>query len=541
MIIIFLEELDVQDSTLSHAIYVGKRSNNKSEVVLFTGRRWVMTNIFANTTLANITELFYGHAGRRRLAQRIVYEKFQARHQVGSWVSLISEEVISVKDQGTPVGLRWFLPRYEDSNQSGFPGADLARPNDSVFTCALCDNIANLCAFGGTCNENGACTCANGAYGNLCRRKPLGDGECHPYFNTAEHSYDGGDCCASTCNGKSCGRISSSNPFEIDDIQYLDPNSDYQGRLDNHSIVTFDDSKITYDCKDPEMAAFMIEMSDMKVFGDDVVGEELMRVFTCAFGSISVRCDEKLYFETPSLYFQNKSDCSQSYKEPVYVPYGAKCNLIIELEYEYEIALYFGEDTNSTPIKNRTGYEGYEAEIAWRVPSSKCLTETLSNEAVSMFDESSPHVQAIQELSEDLVATSMCRNNDRDLLRERYFLSLLNQSVAIKSPSLSLHQCEKGWGNPTLEIICDKQERITSLIFKATGNFFKCNSRENSCTLPSEIGFLSHLSEYDHNLHHSIASATKISNDCPFFQRDLGFIRLVSLVHYLASWAIWKC
>ena len=83
------------------------------------------------------------------------------------------------------------------------------------------------------------------------------------------------------------------------------------------------------------------------------------------------------------------------------------------------------------------------------VPSSNCLTKTLSKKTPSIFKGSSTHGQVIQELSDDSVDTKKGSKKDRNLLREKYFLLLLNPSVAIKLSLLGVHPCQ-GWGTPAV-------------------------------------------------------------------------------------------
>ena len=70
----------------------------------------------------------------------------------------------------------------------------------------------------GVCKGDGVCDCITGSTGTLCYVPPLGDGKCDLFFNTAEHAYDGGDCCEETCEKGpefECGSGKLSNSYGV--------------------------------------------------------------------------------------------------------------------------------------------------------------------------------------------------------------------------------------------------------------------------------------------------------------------------------------
>jgi len=190
------------DATLSHPIYVVKSTSETADdaVVLFTGRRWVVAKpkmiSGAPTNSSALEDYFYKERA------------FRPEDQTGKWVSLVSEVVESASDQGEPVGLQWYFPRYDEDEERRedeerkfkFVSADYTRPGDAVFTCERCDAIKNPCKFEGICKEDGTCQCNHGATGRLCDIKPLESGDCNQYFNSAGDNYDGGECCVDTCS-----------------------------------------------------------------------------------------------------------------------------------------------------------------------------------------------------------------------------------------------------------------------------------------------------------------------------------------------------
>jgi hypothetical protein len=107
-------------------------------------------------------------------------------------LSYVSEVVNAGTDRGTPLGLQWYNARYADG--VAFPFADVSRPVDASFRCGKCNSRTNPCLHEGICQDDGTCDCIHGASGKLCEIKPLDDGVCDPFFNTAPDEYDGGDC-----------------------------------------------------------------------------------------------------------------------------------------------------------------------------------------------------------------------------------------------------------------------------------------------------------------------------------------------------------
>jgi len=49
----------------------------------------------------------------------------------------------------------------------------------------------------------------------------LGDGICNDIFNSQEHNFDRGDCCAATCNGPNCGIVATQRVFDTDAMNVI--------------------------------------------------------------------------------------------------------------------------------------------------------------------------------------------------------------------------------------------------------------------------------------------------------------------------------
>lgn len=192
-----LDNREFFGTTTSRPVYYSKTPNtrtNATDLVFFTGHRWVLTSsdqLFGlnttesgNSTVNVLQTFFYGDQ-----------VGFQSTKQIGEWVNLVSERVEISNNAGSPLGLLWFYPRYEDDPLVEFPAADTTRPLTSPFSCGFCEDVSNPCMYEGKCNPaTGFCNCVHGASGALCQDKPLGNGICNLYFNTEEFDYDDGDC-----------------------------------------------------------------------------------------------------------------------------------------------------------------------------------------------------------------------------------------------------------------------------------------------------------------------------------------------------------
>jgi len=361
-------------------------------------------------------------------------------------------EVVKINtDPGTPVALQWFNVRYEANIPGSFPFADLTRPQEAALACARCGDGLVSCANGGACVD-GMCKCDNRATGVLCRDAPLGDGICDDYFNTAEFNYDGGDCCASTCNGPLCGGSGLSVAFGVD----LSDNTFQSQFLEDSTLVGFED------CKDPTMETFTIELFAIEEINDDYTnkhGED------CGLEAVTVMCDGILYLRTPNLYMDESVDDAGKCHEDaaliqvIHLPPGVSCELsrpLDNFEWFFEISLSRG---NTSFLEGTTD----TSSLTWSVPS-ECFQQALtkdSGDTDRLYDVMSPEGKAIQNMAADGISALLCSFGP-DLAVERYALTLFNVSIGLDSTNWQVHQCD-GWGSAPegIEIFCDVDRRQT--------------------------------------------------------------------------------
>jgi hypothetical protein len=204
-----------------HPIFWGNDSATDTgaiDLVLFTGRRWVLldSNVLQalhNTTYSN--ENIKTITIADTISDVFADGRFHASLLQGKGViSFLSDPVNPAVTSLAPIGLNWHRALYESENNLAaqgdndlvgtFPGVDPSRPSEAVLSCTVCNDVTNPCEFEGICHSDGTCTCANNAQGVLCQIAPKGDGHCDPYFNTPSFEYDGGDCCGATCEGLGC-------------------------------------------------------------------------------------------------------------------------------------------------------------------------------------------------------------------------------------------------------------------------------------------------------------------------------------------------
>lgn len=213
-------ERDVLDAAVSHTIYYGQSVTvpGAYNIMFFAGRRWVWARTDQINGLRNISspseisDYFYSSSESSSSGLFRLLEERLTSGGGNEWVRFISEAVDF--DSESPLGLEWYYPLYKRNSDDSddidvgsmdyssvmkkldFPPPDMSRLLESEFTpsCQFCDALTNPCFFEGICNEEtGFCDCMHGTSGALCQDRPLGNGICNQYFNTAQHEYDGGD------------------------------------------------------------------------------------------------------------------------------------------------------------------------------------------------------------------------------------------------------------------------------------------------------------------------------------------------------------
>jgi len=502
-----IESRSILDASISHPIYYyGAAEVGSFDLIFFTGRRWIRTQSARIPALGNETSLnetqnfFFVHDGLFNLTDNLRR----------SWdggvelVTAVSEIVDAARDQGSPLGLQWYFPRYEttdDTNegdswrylQRNFPLADLARPIETVLTCLHCNDETNPCHYDGECdNESGICDCQHGTEGRLCQIEPLGNGVCNVYFNTAEHQYDGGDCCGGTCVGAQCGEDDLPNPF-LNAINFSFRNmtehwkDTFRGRefafgvdIDTEELE-FDFVPLRYEhCVDPHTALLTIE-------AEPVVLSNYAR-----FQGIFVRCDGTMYLRMPEFFFR-KMDYSGTFSEKVRVPYGTQCDIEFQQAFLPYVELSVLVENQLVPFIQQRQLEFIEgdpepilsslAPISFRIPESSCVWNVFVDNSFSistvtqrnggMLDLSFGWNEYMSEdnytrFAEGVQLGSVCER-DPDEVLDRFVLWKISKFVHEDlSQNFGGHVCDDPWNEGALSVTCSGR-RVNELYFNADG------------------------------------------------------------------------
>jgi hypothetical protein len=182
----------------SHPVYTSVTSAGAIDIILYTGLRWIVTS---SEDLVGLTEKSNGG-----LADYFEGSSFDASTSLEAFDQVSSVARFDTQaDQAGPVGLTWSPSVVSQSS------IDMTT---TKLVCRACNDAKNPCLNEGICSVQGICECSFGATGDLCQIPPTGNGRCDPFFNTALHSFDGGDCCSSTCVSSQefrCGELASSS------------------------------------------------------------------------------------------------------------------------------------------------------------------------------------------------------------------------------------------------------------------------------------------------------------------------------------------
>lgn len=174
---ILLDSDDYPVEVYHRPIYVYE-SDGFFDVILFQGRRWVLTN----SDLLNITEPG-SSATATDLADYFETDYVGITSQTLSYFVTDAMDVDTPKDSFTPEGLEWFRIKTNVEEAIDFNEVDTTQPLETAMLCAVCDDFQNRCFYNGVCNENGVCECIGKHAGALCE---LDSGAKLDYLGDAE-------------------------------------------------------------------------------------------------------------------------------------------------------------------------------------------------------------------------------------------------------------------------------------------------------------------------------------------------------------------
>jgi hypothetical protein len=246
----------------------------------------------------------------------------------------------------------------------------------------------------------------------------LNDGVCDGPFNTVGQQYDGGDCCAATCNGSNCGANGLTSVFGSSNIFGTG----------------------FHNCTDPDMVPVTIRLNDIKssrsVEFNDYVGAKVKpwgpkkdtkteidwRTVRPVETYLNLDCDEKPVL---TIYIE---DAMVDKSETVMVNDGANCTLVVrntdDPTWFINYTLFHGSGKDAVEILTRHSKQAERIQFN-RIPS--CFFEKLGDhlDAALMYTASGPSRQAVDWLVQDAGGKIECDNN----FIERYALAVLDFTV----------------------------------------------------------------------------------------------------------------
>ncbi|CAJ1945940.1 unnamed protein product [Cylindrotheca closterium] len=515
-----IRERGVLDPAVAHAIYYGESDSapvGVYDLIFFAGRRWIWTTtdnipgLQNATSPSKITDYFYSPTeGSSSLGLFRLVESLLATGG-NQWVRFMSEPVDA--DTESPLGLEWFYPLYNDETlgananddsayssiipKMAFPPPDTSRLLDSESSpsCQFCDLLKNPCFFDGECNEQtGVCNCRHGATGALCRDRPLANGICNLFFNSAEHDYDGGDCCASTCTGAFCGQDDVLDPYVrgVPSFNWLDASDsgdmfeitskddEWIEQVEGTTIafgvnvtanLTYQFPPLRYEhCIDPDLAVIRIEVLPSPLLEES--NNDLV------FDGITLQCEDTTYLKTPIFRVSNYN--VTMFSEVVRIPYGSHCAFGFQGPGYFRGVSLLAEG-NAKPFINLQ----QSCSVDVYIPQSKCVWETFAEDSISVSSVGDPNcesstneVNEIRQISEveldalgsDPILDGFCQQDPFQLLERFHVWDILSRGSGELVRASVGHVCDGGWNTGVFSVSCNRDRRISGLALKAGAN-----------------------------------------------------------------------
>eukprot|EP00531_Pseudo-nitzschia_arenysensis_P000704 CAMPEP_0116123948 /NCGR_PEP_ID=MMETSP0329-20121206/5021_1 /TAXON_ID=697910 /ORGANISM="Pseudo-nitzschia arenysensis, Strain B593" /LENGTH=968 /DNA_ID=CAMNT_0003617899 /DNA_START=197 /DNA_END=3101 /DNA_ORIENTATION=+ len=288
----------------------------------------------------------------------------------------------------------------------------------------------------------------------------LGDGICDEDLNTANFEYDGGDCCAATCEGPRCGKKVLESAF---------------GKT-NPSVAGFPN------CKDPEKTVrITMHLNGVKSGRRVLDTSDLDDIPPATY--FALRCDEK---DVLSGYVE---EVMVNNSETVMVEDGAGCSLVVsgakdlvspDPTWYIDYTLYHG-DTDNEDVMILNQHSNQEESVSFQLIPN-CYFEELGShiEAGTIYNTASgSSSKAIGWLVEDDTDVVQCGEED---FIERFALAKMNFAMSESVDSITRdHHCE--WPS----ISCT-EGRVDTISF---------GYEELAGDIPSDIGTLTSVTRLD--------------------------------------------
>ena len=313
----------------------------------------------------------------------------------------------------------------------------------------------------------------------------LNNGRCDEFFNTLGYQYDGGDCCAATCQKSNCGVLGVTTAFGS-----------------NHSGNGFPN------CIDPKMVAITIRLNDISNSRDpnvlevtDLQVEEYFLEKGVNFWTedpvtalFIVDCDEVNVLST---YVDN---LMENQTETIMVEDGARCQISVSNTTNFNpkwdndpiwlvnYTVFHGENLTNVISQSYSGEE--ESSYFHRIPN--CYFDELENliniSTAYIADDSS--TQALNWLTNDESGSSKC---DGEFLIERFALSAVNFAAPINAAN------DDNDYDSSLWISTEQQCRWENIACnEGSVEVLAVRSQDLSGTIATSVGLLTGLRRMDY-------------------------------------------
>jgi hypothetical protein len=236
----------------------------------------------------------------------------------------------------------------------------------------------------------------------------IGDGNCDLFFNTLDYKYDGGDCCAGTCSGPTCGIGLLKNAFGTTDISGDGfPN-----------------------CVDPAMVPLTLLLDDIissigRVEQDPV--KPLLFIDCDKSIVLSTYMDASMENKTETIMVNDGADCTFTIRNDFNASRGYRFSDADPIWY-VRYVIFHGDkhSVESNSIMIAQSFSGFDRDNKFRrIP--ECLFSKLSdhidNSTVYTAIYIDPSAKAIDWLMNDESENSMCEDS---FFLERYALSVIS-------------------------------------------------------------------------------------------------------------------
>ena len=303
----------------------------------------------------------------------------------------------------------------------------------------------------------------------------LRDGKCNTFFNVFDYSWDGGDCCGSTCNGLNCGRGTLIEAFNTN----VTSGNGFQN------------------CDDPAMVPITIYINNVYALPPPAFGpgrdnplefvdpiEPLLMVDCDDQNYLMVNIKPEMKFQTEKIMVADGADCEISVKNVTGGP--------IKISY-VNYTIYHGDeeslDSNPIVILNEDSILNSRRSFR-RIPT--CFFDKLSDyiDNTTIYTGNDPSQKAVKWLIDDPTGYSNCLD---DFFVERFALATMNYALpmVVNETEEDISDDKELWIESERQCawsgVACQDGSVTEIDLGATSGVYLTGK------IPTEIGILTNL------------------------------------------------